>query len=376
MKKVLLLTMCFLLLLGIPCSAQSVEELYNEQLEASGGEALWDALPTETKALLEKLGITELKPDALAETDTQTVLEQVWALVLSAAKEPLKYGGVIFGIVILHAWVAGFHTTLNGQKSNDLFSAVAALASCAAVIEPISRCIVRVGETTESLSVFMISFVPVYAGILLSGGAAASAFSFQSVALYAAQLLSLISHSVIVPLMSISLGIGLIGAVTPGVRLGNVGAMIGKGAAWLLSLGSALFSGLLSLQSLAGSAADTLGGRALKFSLSSLVPVVGGSLSEAFSTVRGCLGVLRSTVGCFGIGACALLVLPPLLSCLVWNVCLAGCRMSAEMFELQPLVAVIQTAQTVLKCLIAVLLAGALFTVIAVTVVTVSAAKA
>ncbi len=372
MKKILLL-LCFFLLLTLPVGAQSVEELYVQQLESSGGQELFENLPPETKALLEKLGITELSPQALSAADTETMLKQLGELVMAAAEEPLRVGCVVFGIVILYAWMTGMHQTLGGETQTDLFSAVAALASCGAVIAPISRLILQVGEATESLSVFMISFAPVYAGILLSSGHAATALSFQSVTLYAAQLLSLLSHSVILPLMSISLGVGLIGAVTPGVRMANVGTMIGKGAAWLLSLGTGLFSGLLSLQSLAGGAADTLSGRALKFSISSFVPVVGGSLSEAFSTVRGCLGVLRSTVGCFGIGACVLIVLPPLLSCLLWNLCLSVCRMSGEMFELRSLTAVLSAAQTVLKCLIAVLLAGALFTIVAVTVITLSA---
>lgn len=372
MKKVIAMVICVGLLFTFPVSAQTVEELYEEQLNASGGAELLEQLPEDTKVLLGKLGITELKPETFANLNTQTVGEQLLELLVSVAGEPLKAGGIVFGIVILYAWVMGFYDTLGSEKSKDLFAAVAALASCTTVILPLSRCILSVGEATESLSIFMVSFVPVYAGILLSGGHATSAFSFQSVSLYAAQLLSMLSHEVIVPLMSISLGLGLVGAVTPGIRLGNIGSMIGKGAAWILSLGSGLFSGLLSLQNLAGSAVDTLGGRALKFSLSSFVPVVGGALSEAFSTVRSCLGVLRSTMGCFGIGACALIVLPPLFSCLVWNGCIALCRMSAEMFQLDSLTAVLKAAQTVLKCLIAILLSGATFTIVAVTVVTLS----
>jgi stage III sporulation protein AE len=127
---------------------------------------------------------------------------------------------------------------------------------------------------------------------------------------------------------------------------------------------------LLSLQNLAGSAADTLGNRVLRFSVASFVPIVGGSLSEAFSTVRSCLGILRSTMGVFGIGACAAIILPPLLTCVVWNICLSLCHMSAEMFELRSLISLLKAAQSVIKCLIGILCAGVLFAIVAVTVVT------
>ncbi|MBR2338310.1 MAG: hypothetical protein IKA63_02460 [Clostridia bacterium] len=373
MKKIVSIAIGLLLLLSISVSAQTLDELYEEQLEASGGKELLEALPPETQDLLDRLGISSLSPEGFSKQEPQAILQELWSLMVKVGGTPLRSGAVVFGIVLLHAWVSGLNQTLGGQKNTALFSVISALAACGVVIVPISQCIAQVGEATESLSVFMISFVPVYAGILLTGGHTVSALSFQSLVLYAAQLLSLLSDSVIVPLMSISLAIGLIGAVTPGIQMGNIGSMIGKTATWVLTLGTALFSGLLSLQNLAGSAVDTLGNRALKFSIASFVPLVGGSLSEAFSTIRSCLGVLRSTIGVFGIGACAIIVLPPLLSCFIWNLCLSLCRMSAEMFSLDALTSLLKATQSVIKCLIAILLAGAMFAIVAVTVVTMTA---
>ena len=80
--------------------------------------------------------------------------------------------------------------------------------------------------------------------------------------------------------------------------------------------------------------------------------------------------MMRTTLGVLGVGATALLVIPPLCTCFVWNLCLSFCRMSAEMFEQQALTTLFQSIQTVLKCLIAILAAGALFAIIAITVVT------
>lgn len=372
MKKFIVFSIFFVLVFSLSVSAQSVEELYREQLEASGGAELFELLPEESRQLLERLGITELDPKLLSETDAQTVLLEFWKLLISVAKTPLHSCGIVFAVLLLHAWMSGLSHALAGEEGNSLFSIVSALAACAAILPPIAQCINETAKTTETLSVFMMSFVPVYAAILITGGHAFSAFSFQSIVLYAAQILSFLSNNFIVPLMGISLAMGLIGSITPRIHIGRVGAMIGKTATWILGLGTLLFTGLLSLQNLAGSAADTLGNRLFRFSIASFVPVVGGSLSEAFSTVRGCLGVLRSTVGVFGIAATAAVVLPCLLRCLVWNGCASFCLLCAEMFELNPLVSLLKSTQTVIKCLIGVLCAGALFAIIAVTVVTLS----
>ncbi len=370
MKKILGCFLCLLLLFSLTASAQTLDELYEEQLEASGGKELLEQLPAETRELLERLGISSLEPETLVEQDVGDILKELWSLLLSSAEQPLRSCGIVLAIVLIHAWVSGLSHTLGGDRTGTIFSAVSALAACGTIITPVSECITKTAAATESLSVFMISFVPVYAGILFSAGHTLSAVSFQSVTLYAAQLLSLLSDSLIVPLMGISLALGLIGSITPEINLSRAGQMIGKGATWILTLGTLLFSGLLSLQNLAGSAADTLGNRVLRFSVASFVPIVGGSLSEAFSTVRSCLGILRSTMGVFGIGACAAIILPPLLTCVVWNICLSLCHMIAEMFELRSLISLLKAAQSVIKCLIGILCAGVLFAIVAVTVVT------
>ena len=150
----------------------------------------------------------------------------------------------------------------------------------------------------------------------------------------------------------------------------TLGSAINKGAASLLGITTTLFVGLLTLQGIVGGAADTLSSRALRFSLSSMVPVVGGSLSEAFSAVKGCLGLLKSTVGGFGMLATALIVLPPLLQCAVWSLGLALCTAAAELFGLGQISALLRSAQAVVKTLIAVLAACSLFMIVATAVVT------
>ncbi|MBQ6830986.1 MAG: hypothetical protein IJO59_07695 [Clostridia bacterium] len=369
-KRVFLVTMLLLLLLPLSVTAKSVEELYREQLEASGASELLEELPQETRELLRQLGITSVDTTQLSQLKPNTLLKEVFSLMVRVAREPLRSCAVVLGVVLLHAWMGGLSKTLGEERGSSLFSVISSLVACATVITPISACISQTAEVTQTLSVFMMSFVPVYAAVLLTCGHAISAVSFQSIVLYAAQILSVVSDSFIVPLMGISLALGVIGSVTAGVRMGRFGEMIGKTAVWVLTIGTMLFTGLLSLQNLAGSATDSLGSRMWRFSLASFVPVVGASLSEAFSTIRGCLGLLRSTTGAIGIAVSVAIVLPTLLKCLLWNLCLSVCGICGEVFELDSVTSLIRSSQSVMKCLIAVLCAGSLFAIIAVTVVT------
>lgn len=371
----------FLLLplaLILPASAeeQTTQEMYAEQLEASGADEVWDKLPEETRQLLERLGIDELDAGQFSSLQPKGILENLLGLLSDQAGTPMRACGMILGIILLCALMDGVKQTVAQPSVSEVFGVICALAACAAVMIPVSGCIQRVCAATQSTSVFMTSFVPVYSGILLTSGQAVTAASYNTVVLFVAELITLLSTYFVVPLMTISLALGLTGSVTPDMRLNAVGAMLNKAAVWLLGLLTSLFVGMLSLQGIVGAAADSLTGRAIKFSLSSFVPVVGGALSEAFSSVQGCLSLLKSTLGGFGILATALIVLPPLLECAVWSLCLSLCGMAAEMFSLTQLGGILKSAQSVAKTLIGVLASCALFMIIATTIVTMAGRSA
>ncbi len=370
--KVGVCTIILLMLCVLPTRAKTLDELYREQLEASGGKALLNALPEETRELFERLNIDSLQADTFRELDTDSLLSELWQLFKTVAGEPLAACGSVLGVLLIYAWVDGMRQTLRTEEVSSVFGVICALAACGMVMLPIAGQLERVSEAMTSVSVFMSSFVPVYAGILVSGGQLSAAVSFQSIVLYAAELLSWVASSLIVPLLSISLALGLTGSLTPELKLGRVGAMTGKAATWLLTLGMVLFTGVLSLQTFVGGAADKLSDRALRFSIAHFVPVVGGSISEAFSTIRGCLHLLRSTVGCFGIAATLIIVLPPLLSCLIWNVMLSVGEMAAELFGLSSFSELLKTAHGIMRCLVGVLCVSGMLLTVSLTVITVA----
>ncbi len=375
--RLFLLLLLFCLALALPAAAEgdasggsALDELYEEQLEASGADELWDSLPNQTRTLLDTLGITQFNADSFSSLTPEGVSDSLLTLLTEQAALPLRTTGILLGVVLLYALMEGMRETIKEEALSKVFGVICALTACTALLLPLSGCIGRVRDAAESTSVFMFSFVPVYSGVMLASGQPMGAASYQTVVLFAAELISLAATNLIVPLMTVSLALGLTGSFSTGMKLDAAGGMINKACSWLLGLTTTLFVGLLSLQGLVGAAADSMTGRAIRFSLNSFVPVVGGALSEAFSSVQGCLSLLKSTLGGFGILATALIVLPPLLECALWSLSLSLCTMMAEMFSLSSLSALFKAAQGVLKTLMGVLAACSLFMIIATTIVT------
>ena len=357
------------LLLPLTAAAQSERELFDEQREASGAQELWEQMPQEIRGQLENLGITEVAPEGITALQPETVGSSLWSLVLQEAGGPLRMGGVLLGVLILCAAAEGMRTLSDRLMAQSVFQTVTSVAVCVTVLPELLGCIGRVSEAVTGCTVFMGSFVPVYAAVLAASGRAASALSFQSVVLCVAEWMTVLIRQWITPLVTVSLALGAVGSAGTPWKLSAVGDCLHKLCTWGLGLLGTVFTGLLSVQNMTGEAADTLASRTLRFSVANLVPVVGGAVSEALGTVRGCLGLLRSSLGGIGILSVVLLVGPPLLSCVWWLLMLSLCGAAAELLLQKPIADWMRSVAGTVKTLIAVLVICALFLIVAVTVV-------
>ncbi len=364
----------FLLLLCVylcpQAGAKTVEELYNEQLEASGAEALLNELPEETQELLRNLGIDTLEMGSLTTLQPEGIWDSLVALIGQESSSPLRTGGVILGVILLCALMEGWRGTLENPSLAEVFQVISTLAVCGVVLVPLAACIRAVCAATDSTSVFMVSYVPVYGAVLASSGQWTSAVSYQAIVLWVAELVSLLATQVITPAMTVSLALGMVGSVNRRLRLDTVSSFFNKSSVWLLGFITTIFVGLLSIQGIVGASADTLASKAMRYSISSFVPVVGGALGDAFSTVKGCLSLLKSTLGGFGILATVLIILPPLIQCALWSLSLSLCNIAAELFALETVSSILKAAAGVVKTMIGILASCGLFMIVATTIVT------
>lgn len=371
MKKALL-TLLLMLLMPLGVCAET-DTVYEQQLQASGAQQLIDSLPEETRQLLHRLGISGWQDGTVNDVDVPETFSTLGDLLSSMLRAPVAAASLLLGAAMLCGWLRGAQNTLRTDSLGDIYGFLCDIAVCACLLTPLYRCVVQTQSALQSMAVFMVSFLPVFAGVLVTDGYAVTAASYQTLLLVAAQGITLLANTWLTPLMSVSLTCGTTGALTPGMHLHRVGTGINKAVAWVVGLTATIFTGLLSVKNLLGAAADSVGGRAMRFSIGSLVPVVGSSLGEAFDAVRNCLGMLRTGIGCFGMFATAGIILPPLLQCVAWSVVLAMCEWVAQVLDLPMLSSLLQCGRSTVRTLIALLCACALVMIVATALVTAAA---
>ena len=117
-----------------------------------------------------------------------------------------------------------------------------------------------------------------------------------------------------------------------------------------------IFITVLSLNTMITSSMDSVTKKALRFTVSSFVPVVGGVLGDALSAFNGSLELLRSGAGVFVIIATAFMLLPVLTECIVWQLALFTLSSAADISGISRLGEIFRTVSKAAAMLTALLL--------------------
>ncbi len=315
------------------------------------------AIPDETAELLELLDIDTVDFDAIFNVKAEDCVAVAKKLLTGGLESPFKS---LVRLIIIITLIAIFESFLPDDAGFRLsVEVVASLLCTLSVIEPLSTAITSAVASISVSETFMLTLIPLLTAIVSLSGNPTLALSFQSIAFAAAQIISGIAESVIVPIVGAVLALDITASVMPTFSLSGLTDFIKKTITSVLSIGASVFMSFLGIKGVLANAADTVAGKGIKMIISSAVPVVGGALSEAYSGIMGSIVIVRSTVGIIGICIIALINLPSLIQLLFWIFALRFAASSADLFEQKAISAFLRALASSLTLLNVVLLFAA-----------------
>ncbi len=333
------------------CAEES--DIYSEQYKNSGVEELTEALPDEARDFLEQNELVLENADWVNNLSAQNVFTHIMEFVKSGGKTPLAVTISLIGIILISALISN-NTSSSSALSAAVFATVAATAGIICV--PIFSVIQTSVNAMKACTVFMTAFIPVFAVMVASSSAALTAVSSSATLLLATQVVSYITNFVIMPLMSGFLGVSIASNISPIISKSGIADGIRKIAFWIMSLVSAVFIGVLSVQTAVNSAADNLTLKTAKFIIGSAVPFAGTVLSESLSTVTSSMSLLKSSVGIYGVVSLCVIFLPLIIELLLWRVGLIISSAVADLFSVGKISSLFRSIDSMMSLLIGIIL--------------------
>lgn len=276
-------------------------------------------LPEEAADELDDLGLRADEPESFLTLTPSAVMQSLLRIFRDELSAPLVLCCELIALTVLSGILSGLCDTVSDGSMKHLAETLCVILCAAGAAKPLGTCISRTVQALDSGQVFMASFVPVFSSFLAAGGSVGSSAAYQVFVLFLTEGMMALTNSALLPLLESAAALGIIDAVNPTLKLGGFSAMLRKAVTWLLGSAMTLFSALLSIRSFVASAADSLASKTVRLLSSSLIPIVGGAVSDAYGTVQGSMILLRNGVGAVGIFVILSLVLPPLISLLIYR---------------------------------------------------------
>lgn len=164
-------------------------------------------------------------------------------------------------------------------------------------------------ETIRQLASFSKVLLPVLAAATAAAGGVTSATMQQMTTVLFVEILIHLIEALLMPLLFLYVGLLTAGTCLKDQRLHTLADGVKKVVTWALCTTMFLFTGYLSAVRILSGTADVAAVRLTKATISGVVPVVGGIISEATETVLVGAGIMRNSIGIFGLlavlAACA-----------------------------------------------------------------------
>ena len=289
-------------------------------------ERLDSAIDGETSDLMRENGAEE----GLDGVTPEGMITLFWEQLKGSLTEPIAVLGRLAAVLILSALMG----SLAGDSAPRGFTMISVLACITMIYRSVYGAFTLVSGYLERLSEFMLAYIPIYASVTAASGRFTAGGSYYASALGICELIAFVSRSVIMPFLSVFMALSFTAAIDPDLHFSNAAESVKNAVRLTLTALMTLYTGLLSVKSIAGAAADNAASRAVKFGASSFIPIIGGSVSEAYSSVYAGLGVIRSAVGSIGIAAVIFMVISPIAALLTVKVMLEAARVLSEMLGL------------------------------------------
>ena len=174
----------------------------------------------------------------------------------------------------------------------------------------------------ESMSSFFSSSLPILLALTAASGGATTA-SVGAVGMnITLALLGSIGGGVFIAVSSLSFALCLISSLG-GEGISSLVRGLKSFFTWTLGIVTAVLTGTLALQTVISSAADSMAMRTAKYMASGMIPVVGGTVSGALSTLLSGLEYAGSVIGIGSVLVIVTIALAPLAVLLLYRLALS-----------------------------------------------------
>lgn len=291
-RKICLLVLVLSVLWTVPAKATEVQEVAQAQAEALELNELQSAAGEygDDFAVVPEIDLND---------GIQKIIARGSGEIGGVLRKAVRSAVVLLAIVLLCGMTDGMNLGL-GRDGIDAVGITGALAITAVAVADMHSLIGLGRETLDKMELFSKVLLPTITAAGVAGGAPSGAAARQVATMFFSDVLMTLISQLLIPLVYAYVAVCTAYAALNNEGLKRMGGLIKWVVNTVLTIALLAFVGYLTVSGVIAGTADAVSIKAAKFTVSSVVPVVGGILSDAAETVLAGASILRNAVGVFG----------------------------------------------------------------------------
>ncbi len=325
MKKIFITiaVLAFTLLFCMKASA-------TDEIRDNLSEKLFNETDGEITEILDDFGITSLDFEKIYNISFESIFSYYKDEFRVYLRDCINLFSKIFSIIILGGVVS---LIIEEKKYKSILSAILIPVVTLILTDEINLCISSALSLIKLNGNFLLSFVPAYAITIALSGNPATAITYNTIVLGFAEVISAVINfgfaDIIGCFFCLSIGFSL----NENINFSRFISSVNRFISFALGLISSVFAAMLSVKGIFSVASDSVASKGIRFAIGSLIPVIGSSISDAYSTLIGSINILKSSVAIVGIVAVVLINLPVVFEILLFNISLNALSFISELFD-------------------------------------------
>ncbi|MDP4152913.1 MAG: hypothetical protein Q8865_05645 [Bacillota bacterium] len=287
-------------------------------------DSIYKNVPQNAKQQVEKENLNTPK-GLLSYLSPSGILDMLTGNAISSFKKAMGDFALIMTILLIIFVVSTFKDWLSSSAVLPAFNLMSVLTVTLAVFGLLQKAYSNAFRSVSELAIFQTSTIAVIGGAMAAGGAGVSASVLPAGVLMVINLVVRLNTTVFLPIINFYFALTLAESLYGRADISGITKFVKSLVTWGLGFATTVLIGVLNVQKSLTGAADTAANDAAKFAVGSFLPVVGGVIKDAVSTVAGSIGVIKTTAGTFGIVIVLLTLLPPLINCAVYSLMFKLC---------------------------------------------------
>ena len=326
-RYVLLFLLTMGLLLSMPVFACGVQDELSDAATQTG-DALYALVDDDTMQTLQDFGLADFSAEDVFDVSWNSIRSFFSDTLHDSLSNQWRSFAQSLSLLLL---IVCFKILLPHTDSGDAFDLPALCAVTIQTAAGLHTFVSAAAAVLKTAAVFMQGFIPIYAALLAFSGHAGAALSYQTLCFALAQGISLFASDFCIPLLGLFFCLAISFSLNETIDTPAFLSGVGKASTVVLGLFSGVFAGVLSIRQVLAGAADSVAGKSVRFLVSSLIPVVGSAMSDAYSAVLSSIDLIKGSAVVFAFLVLLVLHLPVLLQLLLGRI---GCSVLSSLAQM------------------------------------------